>query len=39
MASSGAYVNVTTEEEIGPVASAYGANYARLLHLNQNIRP
>ncbi len=49
-ASPGAYVNFMTAEEGGRVATAYGANYARLLeikrrydpenifHLNQNIR-
>ena len=50
-ASAGAYVNFMTEDETGRVASAYGANYARLaklkrqydpenvFHLNQNITP
>jgi FAD/FMN-containing dehydrogenase len=50
-ASSGAYVNFMTEEETDRIASAYAANYARLvaikkkydpgnlLHRNQNIRP
>jgi FAD/FMN-containing dehydrogenase len=50
-ASTGAYVNFMTAEEGGRVASAYGANFARLvelkkkydpdniLHLNQNIKP
>lgn len=50
-ASAGAYVNFMTEDESGRVASAYGANYARLsqikrqydpdnvFHLNQNITP
>ena len=50
-ASAGAYVNFMTEEEGGRVATAYGANFARLveikkkydpeniLHLNQNIKP
>ncbi len=50
-ASAGAYVNFMTAEESDRVASAYGANYARLVevkrkydpdnvfHLNQNIKP
>lgn len=50
-ASAGAYVNFMTEEEGDRVATAYGANFARLveikkkydpeniLHLNQNIKP
>lgn len=50
-ASAGAYVNFMTEDERDRVASAYGANYARLarikqrydpenvFHLNQNIKP
>jgi len=50
-ASAGAYVNFMTAEESDRIASAYGANYARLLevkrkydpdnvfHLNQNIKP
>jgi FAD/FMN-containing dehydrogenase len=50
-ASDGAYINFMTEEESDRVASAYGANYARLaqikkqydpdnlFHLNQNIKP
>jgi FAD/FMN-containing dehydrogenase len=50
-ASAGAYVNFMTEEEGERVASAYGANFDRLveikkkydpdniLHLNQNIKP
>jgi len=50
-ASTGAYVNFMTAEEGGRVASAYGANFARLvelkkkydpgniLHMNQNIKP
>ncbi len=50
-ASAGAYVNFMTEEEVGRVESAYGANYARLkeikrkydprnvFHHNQNIKP
>ena len=50
-ASSGAYVNFMTEDEGDRVASAYGANHARLaevkgrydpqnvFHINQNIRP
>ena len=49
-ASAGAYVNFMTEEEGDRVATAYGANFARLveikkkydpeniLHLNQNIK-
>ena len=49
-ASSGAYVNFMTQDETDRVASAYGANHARLaqlkgrydpqnvFHLNQNIR-
>jgi FAD/FMN-containing dehydrogenase len=50
-ASSGAYVNFMTEDEGDRIASAYGANHARLaqlkerydpqnvFHLNQNIKP
>jgi FAD/FMN-containing dehydrogenase len=50
-ASAGAYVNFMTAEESDRIASAYGANYARLVevkrkydpdnvfHLNQNIKP
>jgi len=50
-ASTGAYVNFMTAEEGGRVASAYGANFTRLvelkkkydpgniLHMNQNIKP
>ncbi len=50
-ASAGAYVNFMTEDEGDRVATAYGANFARLveikkkydpeniLHLNQNIKP
>ncbi|MCW5313310.1 FAD-binding protein [Nostoc sp. KVJ3] len=50
-ASAGAYVNFLTEEEGDRVATAYGANYDRLVqlkkrydpenifHLNQNIKP
>ncbi|HEU4436408.1 MAG TPA: FAD-binding oxidoreductase [candidate division Zixibacteria bacterium] len=50
-ASGGAYVNFMTGDESDRVASAYGANYARLaqlkkkydpenvFHLNQNIKP
>jgi len=50
-ASAGAYVNFMTAEEGNRVASAYGANFARLvemkkkydpdniLHLNQNVKP
>ncbi len=50
-ASAGAYVNFMTAEEGDRVASAYGANYERLVqakrkydaqnifHLNQNIKP
>jgi FAD/FMN-containing dehydrogenase len=50
-ASSGAYVNFMTEDEANRVASAYGANHARLaqlkarydpqnvFHTNQNIKP
>jgi FAD/FMN-containing dehydrogenase len=50
-ASAGAYVNFMTEDESDRVATAYGANYARLaqikkqydpenvFHLNQNIKP
>jgi len=50
-ASTGAYVNFMTADEGNRVASAYGANFARLvemkkkydpdnvLHLNQNIKP
>jgi FAD/FMN-containing dehydrogenase len=50
-ASAGAYVNFMTAEESDRIASAYGANYARLVevkrkydpdnvfHLNQNIQP
>jgi FAD/FMN-containing dehydrogenase len=50
-ASAGTYVNFMTEDESDRVATAYGANYARLakikrqydpdnvFHLNQNIKP
>jgi FAD/FMN-containing dehydrogenase len=50
-ASGGAYVNFMTEDETDRVATAYGANYTRLVkikrqydpknvfHLNQNIQP
>ncbi|MFH5831217.1 FAD-binding oxidoreductase [Halalkalibaculum sp. DA384] len=50
-AAGGAYVNFMTEDENNAVASAYGANYERLVvlkqkfdpenlfHMNQNIKP
>jgi FAD/FMN-containing dehydrogenase len=50
-AAGGVYVNFMTQDEVGRVPAAYGANYERLVHLksrydptnlfrvNQNIRP
>jgi hypothetical protein len=50
-ASAGAYINFMTDDEQERIASAYGANYDRLLeikykydpenifHVNQNIKP